>query len=105
VAQVPEHQASVRLGGRPLADLERFELGGVARWVSEQFEDDLNERSLDDYVAVDLLARWRVTTALDVLAAVENVFDEEIETGATGDGLVSIGAPRLARVGLRWAWR
>ena len=105
VAQVPEHQASVRLGVRPLADLERFELGGIARWVSEQFEDDLNERELGSYVAVDLLARWRVTETLDLIGAIENVLDEEIETGVTGDGLVSIGAPRLARLGLRWGWR
>ncbi|HUP23540.1 MAG TPA: TonB-dependent receptor, partial [Thermoanaerobaculia bacterium] len=104
VAQVPEHQAALRLAGRPLADLDRFELGGMARWVGEQFEDDLNERRLADYLAVDLLARWRVSSRWDFLAAVENVFDETIETGETGDGLVSIGAPRLARLGLRYAW-
>jgi outer membrane receptor protein involved in Fe transport len=105
VAQVPEHQAALRLDLRPLEDQTRFEIGGVARWVSEQFEDDLNERELDSYLAVDLLARWRLSEALDLFAAVENLLDEEIETGETGDGLVSIGAPKLARLGLRWVWR
>ena len=66
--------------------------------------DDLNERELDSYFTVDLLARWRFSDALDLFAAVENLLDEEIETGETADGLVSIGAPRLARVGLRWVW-
>jgi outer membrane receptor for ferric coprogen and ferric-rhodotorulic acid len=32
----------------------------------------------------------------------ENLFNEQIETGKSADGLVSIGAPRLVAFELRW---
>jgi hypothetical protein len=36
-----------------------------------------------------------------VFAAVENVFDTPYSVGRTSEGVVSIGAPRIVRGGLR----
>jgi hypothetical protein len=36
-----------------------------------------------------------------LFAAVENLFDEEVEAGQRGDGLLTLAAPRLFHVGAR----
>jgi outer membrane receptor protein involved in Fe transport len=97
VAQVPEHQLVGRLeriGRSTTAALQ-------ARWVGEQSEDDLNERLLDDFVSLDLYLARRIGASLELFAAVENLFDETIEAGLSGDGLLTVGAPRMVHGGVR----
>ena len=100
VAQVPEHQLSAVADFRSSRTVDATL---QVRWVDEQFEDDLNARTLDDFVVADL---WvgRPLGGATVFAAVENIFDEEIEVGRSGNGQVRIGAPRVARLGVRWRW-
>ena len=43
------------------------------------------------------MTRWR-----EAFLAVENLFDAETEVGRTTDGIVTTGAPRLVRGGLRF---
>lgn len=97
LAQVPELQASFRLDW----SRSRFDAGLVARWVDEQFEDDLNQRLLDDFTVVDFVGQFQIDERWSVFAAVENATDEEIQTGLSGNGLLAIGTPRLARAGVR----
>jgi outer membrane receptor protein involved in Fe transport len=99
LAQAPEDTITLR----PRFTSGRFDLALAARWVDEQFDDDLNERVLADATIVDAFARVRVGDSWSLFAAAENLFDEEVEAGLTGDGLVSIAAPRLLRVGVRWS--
>lgn len=73
-----------------------------ARYVSGQYEDDLNSLELAPYAVWDAAVSYAVTEECQVSVMVENLFDRTIETGKTGDGLVSIGAPRLASVRVRW---
>ncbi|HYG64972.1 MAG TPA: TonB-dependent receptor, partial [Thermoanaerobaculia bacterium] len=98
LAQVPEHQVVVRLSH---SDPEVLAGSLQVRYTGEQFEDDLNTLELDDAVVADLLLRRRLRPGLDLFVAVENLLDETVEAGLTADGLVSIGAPRLIRGGLR----
>ena len=70
LAQVPEHATL------------------TARYVGDQYEDDLNTLPLGSYVVVDLLA-------------VENLLDRIFTTGRSSEGVISTGEPRMARAGLR----
>ncbi|HVS13339.1 MAG TPA: TonB-dependent receptor [Thermoanaerobaculia bacterium] len=99
LAQAPENVLSVT----PRFELGRAGLSLTARWTDEQFDDDLNERALDEATVVDAFLRLRVGAAWDLFAAAENLLDQRVEAGLTGDGLVSIAAPRLLRLGVRWS--
>jgi outer membrane receptor protein involved in Fe transport len=101
LAQAPENVLSLT----PRFALGRADLALAARWTDEQFDDDLNERVLDEATVVDAFVRFRVGGAWDIFAAAENLLDERVEAGLTGDGLVSIAAPRLMRLGIRWSPR
>lgn len=98
LAQVPEH--TLTLGAR-FAHPAWFNAGAQLRFVGRQFEDDVNTLPLGSYVVVDLtlsraLAKWG-----EAFVSVENLFDQTYSVGRTTGGVVSIGAPRLVRGGLR----
>ena len=98
IAQVPEHQVAIGL----TYDNPRFFGAQLqARYVDDQYEDDLNLRRLDDFIVVDLSAWKNITPGLDLFLGVENLFDETIQAGRSGDGLVTVGAPARIHVGLR----
>jgi outer membrane receptor protein involved in Fe transport len=98
LAQVPRHTASLGVQYRHPAILDATV---NVRYVGQQFEDDLNTLPLGSYVTVDLFASRQVMRWLEVFAGVENLLDRTYTTGRTGEGVVSIGAPRLARGGVR----
>ena len=98
IAQVPENQlvAGVTYSG------SRFvEVAFQGRMIDEQWDDDLNTRLLEDFVVFDLSLMRRFGDRWSAFVSVENVFDEEVETAATGNGLVTIGGPQLVRGGVR----
>ena len=72
------------------------------RYASSQYENDLNTLELDAYTVLDFLVSYKFNTKLEGFVSIENVLDKEFETGKASNGLVSIGAPILASVGLRW---
>lgn len=98
LAQVPEHNVTLGVQYRNPAIVDASIL---ARYLGSQYEDDLNSLSLGSYVVVDLFAARALTRWLQVFAAVENVFDTPYSVGRTSEGVVSIGAPRIVRGGLR----
>ena len=75
-----------------------------ARQVSSQYEDDENLLPLAAATTVDAQLARRFGKAWELLAAVENVRDETVETGRSNEGIISIGPPRLLRVSLRREW-
>ena len=70
-----------------------------ARFVGAQFDDDLNQLTLNDYVVVDASATRPVTKGVQLFLGVENLFDEEYDVGRTP--VRSIGWPRSVRAGVR----
>ena len=98
LAQVPEHNVTLGVQYRNPALLNA---AASARYVGRQYEDDLNTLPLGSYVVFDLFASRAFTTWLEAFAAVENLFDTTYSVGRTTEGVVSIGAPRLVRGGLR----
>jgi outer membrane receptor protein involved in Fe transport len=65
-----------------------------------RFDDDLNSRRLDSATTVDARVDLRIHGPISAFVSGENLFDENVTTAVTGDGVRSFGPPRLFRVGL-----
>jgi outer membrane receptor protein involved in Fe transport len=100
VPQVPRVQFG---GGVTWAAPERFTVAGQVRGSGNQFDDDLNTPAfeLKRYAVVDFFVSRPVVRTLQAFLAVENLFDEDYDTGRTP--LRTIGWPRTVRVGVRVA--
>jgi outer membrane receptor protein involved in Fe transport len=97
VAQVPDWQvvAGISRGSGPLGGAVQI------RWVAAQFEDDLNEIRLDPYALVDVGLDFQCSERVRLFVKAENLLDESFSVAETADGIVSIGSPRLVRLGVR----
>jgi outer membrane receptor protein involved in Fe transport len=93
VPQVARNQATAQVTWK--------RIGAQLRWSAMQFDDDRNELPLDAYFVADVFASHRMTRSLEATFALENVFDEEIEAGATP--VVTLGQPRAWRIGVRYS--
>jgi vitamin B12 transporter len=91
LAQAPEHVAVAALEWTP----GHWQAGAQVRYVSRQFEDDLNTLELAPFTTVDLSLGYTFNEHLTSAVKVENLFDTESEVGKTASGLTTIGAPRL----------
>jgi outer membrane receptor protein involved in Fe transport len=91
LAQAPEQVAVAALEWTPGA----WHAVAQVRYVGRQFEDDLNTLALAPYATVDLSVGFQFNERVRGAFHVENLFDVEPEVGKTGNGLVSIGAPRM----------
>ena len=94
--QVPRHQFTfqTRLPWRTWI----FSLQGRA--ASEQFDDDLNEFRLEPYFQLDAFVSKRIKEKVEIVAAVENVFNSRYSVGRTP--VRTVNSPINARVGVRW---
>ncbi len=80
---------------------DRLRVSGFLRYEGLRWEDDLNTLRLDPAVTVDLRADWTVRRGVAFFLAADNVFDEDVQTQRSADGVLSYDAPRLVRAGLR----
>ena len=94
VPQVPK--ASGSIGMRAL--FGAFSGTATFRLIGMQYDDDRNDFELAAGSLVDARAGWRLARRVELFGAVENAFDEEIDTGRTP--IRTVGAPRLWRGGL-----
>jgi outer membrane receptor protein involved in Fe transport len=94
VPQVPTSAGSVGLRATHKAWSASF---GI-RVFGEQFDDDQNQFTLRAGSLTDARAALRLSRHGELFGAIENAFDQEIDTGKTP--IRTIGAPRQARAGL-----
>jgi outer membrane receptor protein involved in Fe transport len=92
-AQVPKHLASATIGWRWLS--------ATARYVSAQFEDDGNLRSLRDALTLDAVAGIPVTQRLSITLRGENLTDTQVDAAISGAGIVERATPRTLWIGFR----
>ena len=85
----------------PWRAAERFSVFGGVEYGASQYDDALATRSIPDYTSVRIGASWRTAGAL-YQVRIENLFDEQIETGVSSDGLRTLAAPRSLWVGAEW---
>jgi len=99
LAQTPEN---VLTGGVEWMPAEKWGVNAQLRYSDRQFEDDQNSRVLAPFTTVDAAVVYQFSQRGSAAIRVENLFDTEIETGRSADGLLSIGAPRLVTLQVRW---
>ena len=94
VPQVPKGAGSIglRAGRGP------WSASASIRVFGEQFDDDVNQFTLRAGSITDARAAWKVASRAEIFGAVENAFDNEIDTGKTP--IRTIGAPRQMRAGV-----
>jgi outer membrane cobalamin receptor len=80
---------------------EQFSLFSGGEYGAAQFDDALATRSIPDYTSVRLGMSWRTEHAV-YQARVENLFNEQIETGLSSDGIKTLAAPRALWIGAEW---
>jgi outer membrane receptor protein involved in Fe transport len=96
LAHNPMHRANAMVAFRDDAWLSA---SVQVRVVGPHFEDDLNTRRIPAYAVVDAELSRQLFWRLAVFAAVENLLDTTYLVGRAG--VDTVGAPFLARVGLR----
>jgi outer membrane receptor protein involved in Fe transport len=94
VPQVPKGAGSIgfRAGNGP------WTASASIRVFGEQFDDDVNQFVLRGNSITDARAGWKILKGTEIFGAVENAFDNEVDTGRTP--IRTIGAPRQMRAGL-----
>jgi outer membrane receptor protein involved in Fe transport len=99
LAQTPEN---VVIAGVDWTATSKCTVTVRIRYNDRQFEDDQNLRTLRPFITVDAGVAYQVSDNLSAAVKVENLLNEEVETGRSADGLVSVGAPRLITLQVCW---
>jgi outer membrane receptor protein involved in Fe transport len=96
--QAPELRLMAGVEWRPVDDVSLF-----AGWEygSSQYDDALAQRTIPDYTSVRIGASWRVDKAIYQIR-IDNLLDEEIQTGLSSDGIRTLAAPRSIWIGAEW---
>ena len=81
--------------------LEGVSLFGGVEYGASQFDDALATRVIPDYTSVRLGVMRKIGNAT-LQVRIENLFDEEIVTGLSSNGLRTLAAPRSLWVSLEW---
>ena len=100
IPQVPQHQGTL---GLDFSNGGPWRASAQVRIAGQQFEDDANSRSLGRFATVDLFVARELGRGFELFVAAENLLNQTIENGRAADGLVSIGAPRMVRLGVRYS--
>jgi outer membrane receptor for ferric coprogen and ferric-rhodotorulic acid len=99
LAQTPEN---VFTGGIEWTPTAKWVMTAQFRYSDRQFEDDQNSRVLAPFTTLDVAVMYQFSERGSAAIRIENLFDTQIETGKSADGLLSIGAPRLVTFQVRW---
>jgi outer membrane receptor protein involved in Fe transport len=76
-------------------------LAATLRYVSSQFEDDLNTRRLKNALTIDGVATLPLTNNLRLTLRGENLADARIETAISATGVIERATPRTIWLGLK----
>jgi vitamin B12 transporter len=98
-AQTPRHSLTAILSWRGLRGA--FASLG-ARYVSAQYEDDLNAQLLPDALTFDAAASLPLARHLAIEARAENLTGARVVAGISGAGIVERATPRTLWLGLSW---
>ncbi|AUW60298.1 TonB-dependent receptor [Sphingobium sp. SCG-1] len=97
-AQSPRHAASAKVAWEPV---ERASLSTTVRYVSRQYEDDLQTDVLPGAITVDAFAQLPIGAHAAIVGRAENIFDKAVVTRNVG-GSIDLGTPRTLWIGVRF---
>jgi len=98
-AQTPRHSLTANLAWQG----PRGSHASVGmRYVSGQYEDDLNRQLIPGALTFDAVANLPLTRRLAIEMRAENLTDEEVVAGISGAGIIERATPRTLWLGLRW---
>ena len=98
-AQTPRHNVTASLAWQgPRGAYASFGM----RYVSGQYEDDLDRQLIPGALTFDALADVPLTRRLAVEARAENLTDRQVIAGISGAGILERATPRTLWLGLRW---
>ena len=97
-AQVPRHNLS---GAISWENTNGSGASLSARYVGQQFEDDVNQLSLADAFTIDGRMALAVNDRLLVETRVENLLDARVEAAISSNGIIERAFPRTFWIGLR----
>lgn len=99
-AQTPRHSASARLGWFPAPGAQA---SLSARFVSMQFEDDLNRQRLGSALTFDAAVYAPLSAWARLEVRAENITDKLVEAGISSDGIVERATPRTVWIGVHFS--
>jgi len=94
--QSPRHAASATLAYSPASGPS---LSTTLRYVTKQYEDDLQSDILPDALTLDVIARLPLGHGVTLVARGENLFDATVVTRNAG-GSIDLGTPRTLWIGI-----
>ena len=97
-AQSPRHAASLTAAWAPHSGPS---LSTTLRYVSKQFEDDLETDVLPDALTLDAVASFPLGTGIALVGRAENLFDKAVVT-RNASGSIDLGTPRTLWIGVRF---
>ena len=80
---------------------DRWSFFAGCEYGSSQYDDALASRSIPDFTTVRIGASWQVAGTIYQIR-IENLFDEDIQTGLSSDGIRTYAAPRSLWIGAEW---
>ena len=80
---------------------DRWSFFAGCEYGSSQYDDALASRSIPDFTSVRIGASWQVAGAIYQIR-IENLFDEDIQTGLSSDGIRTYAGPRSLWIGAEW---
>jgi outer membrane receptor protein involved in Fe transport len=83
---------------RPTGRLTAF---ASCEYGSPQFDDALASRAIPEFTSVGIGVAWRTAGAI-YQARIDNLLDEEIQTGLSSGGIRTLGAPRSLWLAAEW---
>jgi outer membrane receptor protein involved in Fe transport len=98
LVQVPDY--TVVVGGAWSAP-GGFEITPRLRWIGAQFSDDQNQLRQPAVAVADISISRRLGRHARIFAAIENLGGAQIVTDVNANGVVNVGEPRLASIGIR----
>lgn len=96
-AQTPRHQASATIAWADAG----WRAALTGRYGAGQYEDDLNQRHMDDAATLDAVVAVPLGRGLTIEARAENVTDTRVEAGISGADIVERATPRTFWIELR----
>ena len=99
-AQVPRSRMNATLAWTQPIGGVRLDLSNE----SKRYDDARNSRLNDDFLVLDLSFIRKISDSARIRFSLNNLTNEEIQTGLSTDGVVSTSAPRNFMLGFDWSF-